>query len=165
MTSITNQKKESQDSENVSGPVVTVTTLPDVKSARTTEELDHALTILDRHATDLVASDVVRDGYLAHGHPHSLGFQHLSTMTSSRIKKRFPLFTREEPLYRILWVQGRVIVGEELVKKYEARKSGKVYDYTKAINKRFEKMFKELDTYKDLLLEIHYEDVRRASGN
>jgi hypothetical protein len=114
---------------------------------------------MERHASDLVASDVVRDGYLAHGHPAALGFQHLNTMTSSRIKKRFPLFDKSEPLFRILWAKGKLIVGEELVKKYEARREGKTYDYTKAINKRFDKMFSEVEKYREHLREIAYNDM------
>ena len=152
-------KKESKDSESVPSPEGT-TVIQSVLSVRTTEELNSVLATLERRATDLVACDVVREGYMAHGHPAALGFQHLSTMTSSRLKKRFPLFDRTEPLFRILWVQGRVIVGEELVKKYEARKSGKTYDYIKSIDKRFQKMFDELQQYQEVLNCIAYEEKK-----
>ena len=152
-------KKESKDSESVPSPGGT-TAIQSVLSVRTTEELNSVLATLERRATDLVACDVVREGYIAHGHPAALGFQHLSTMTSSRLKKRFPLFDRTEPLFRILWVQGRVIVGEELVKKYEARKSGKTYDYIKSIDKRFQKMFDELQQYQEVLHCIAYEEKK-----
>lgn len=152
-------KKESKDSESVPSPEGT-TAIQSVLSARTSEELNQALTLMERHATDLVACDVVREGYMAHGHPAALGFQHLSTMTSSRLKKRFPLFDRSQPLFRILWVQGRVIVGEELVKKYEARKSGKTYDYIKSIDRRFKKMFDELQQYQEVLHSIAYEEKK-----
>lgn len=149
-------KKESQDSESVPSPEGT-TAIQSVLSVRTTEELNQTLALMERRATDLVACDVVREGYMAHGHPAALGFQHLSTMTNSRLKKRFPLFDRNQPLFRILWVQGRVIVGEELVKKYEVRKSGKTYDYTKSIDRRFKKMFDELQQYQEVLYNIAYE--------
>ena len=152
-------KKESKDSEPVPSPEVK-TAIQSVLSVRTTEELNQALTLMERHATDLVACDVVREGYMAHGHPAELGFQHLSTMTRSRLKKRFPLFDRSQPLFRILWVQGRVIVGEELVKKYEARKSGKTYDYIKSIDRRFKKMFDELQQYEEVLHSIAYEEKK-----
>ena len=143
-------------------PVQTVTALPDVKSVHTTEELTQALMLMERRASDLVALDVVREGYMAHGHPASLGFQHLNTMTSSRLKKAFPLFDRTEPLFHILWAKGKLIVGEELVKKYEARKEGKTYDYTKAINSRFAKMYKELDEYREVLLNIAFEEKKNG---
>ena len=153
----TASKMESNHSENAPSPEsVTIT---NVLTVRTTEELSKSLTLMERHASDLVASDVVRDGYLAHGHPAALGFQHLNTMTSSRIKKRFPLFDKSEPLFRILWAKGKLIVGEELVKKYEARREGKTYDYTKAINKRFNKMFSEVEKYREHLHEIAYNDM------
>lgn len=152
-------KKESKDSESVPSPEGT-TAIQSVLSVRTSEELNQTLTLMERHATDLVACDVVREGYMAHGHPAALGFQHLSTMTSSRLKKRFPLFDRSQPLFRILWVQGRVIVGEELVKKYEARKSGKTYDYIKSIDRRFKKMFDELQQYQEVLHCIAYEEKK-----
>ena len=152
-------KKESKDSESVPSPEGT-TAIQSVLSVRTSEELNQTLTLMERRATDLVACDVVREGYMAHGHPAALGFQHLSTMTSSRLKKRFPLFDRNQPLFRILWVQGRVIVGEELVKKYEARKSGKTYDYIKSIDKRFQKMFDELQQYQEVLHCIAYEEKK-----
>lgn len=150
-------KKESQDSESVPFQVDT-TAIQSVLSVRTTEDLNQTLALMERRATDLVACDVVREGYMAHGHPAALGFQHLSSMTNSRLKKLFPLFDRNQPLFRILWVQGRVIVGEELVKKYEARKSGETYDYIKSIDKRFKKMFDELQMYQDLLRNIAYEE-------
>lgn len=152
-------KKESKDSESVPSPEGT-TAIQSVLSVRTSEELNQTLTLMERRATDLVACDVVREGYMAHGHPAALGFQHLSTMTSSRLKKRFPLFDRSQPLFRILWVQGRVIVGEELVKKYEARKSGKTYDYIKSIDRRFQKMFDELQQYQEVLHCIAYEEKK-----
>lgn len=152
-------KTELQDSESVPSPEGT-TVIQSVLSVRTSEELNQTLTLMERRATDLVACDVVREGYMAHGHPAALGFQHLSTMTISRLKKRFPMFDRSQPLFRILWVQGRVIVGEELVKKYEARKSGKTYDYIKSINKRFQKMFDELQQYQEVLHCIAYEEKK-----
>lgn len=152
-------KKESQDSESVPSPEGT-TAIQSVLNVRTTTELNQTLALMERRATDLVACDVVREGYMAHGHPAALGFQHLSTMTNSRLKKRFPLFDRSQPLFRILWVQGRVIVGEELVKKYEARRSGKTYDYTKSIDKRFKKMFDELQKYQEVLHNIAYEEKK-----
>ena len=152
-------KKESKDSEPVPSPEGT-TAIQSVLSVRTSEELNQALTLMERHATDLVASDVVREGYMAHGHPAALGFQHLASMTTSRLKKKFPLFDRTEPLFRILWVQGRVIVGEELVKKYEARKSGKTYDYIKSIDRKFNKMFDELQQYQEVLHSIAYEEKK-----
>lgn len=158
MTTTTNPKKESPTSESAVSQVRTVTALPDVMSAHTAEQLNQSLMLMERHATDLVASDVVRDGYMAHGHPAALGFQHLNTMTNSRLKKRFPLFDKSEPLFHILWAQGRIIVGEELVKKYKARRDGRTYDYAKSINKRFDKMFAELDKYQELLRSIKYEE-------
>lgn len=156
----TNSKTEFKASGNAVSQVQTVTAIPSVMDARTTEQLNQTLMLMERHATDLVASDVVRTGYMSHGHPAQLGFQHLSTMTNSRLKKRFPLFNKEEPLMHILWVQGRVIVGEEIVKKYEARRDGKTYDYAKSIDRRFDKMFKDLDKYKDLVKELQYEDKK-----
>ena len=154
----TASKMESNPSENV--PSQASATITNVMTVRTTDELNQSLTLMERHASDLVASDIVREGYLAHGHPASLGFQHLNTMTSSRIKKRFPLFDKSEPLFRILWAKGKLIVGEELVKKYEARKAGKTYDYTKSINKRFDKMFAEVEQYREHLREIAYNDMK-----
>ena len=158
MTTTTNQKRESLPSESAASQAQTVTAIPSVKDARTSEQLNQTLMLIERRASDLVALDVVREGYMAHGHPASLGFQHLNTMTSSRLKKAFPLFDRTEPLFHILWAKGKLIVGEELVKKYEARKEGKTYDYTKAINSRFAKMYKELDDYREVLLNIAFEE-------
>lgn len=155
---MTNSTTKDSGTEIVPSQGPTVTALPDVKSVRTTEELTQALTLMERRASDLVALDVVREGYLAHGHPAALGFQHLNTMTSSRLKKAFPLFDKSEPLFHILWAKGKLIVGEEIVKKYEARREGKTYDYTKAINSRFAKMFKELDDYREVLLNIAFKE-------
>ena len=126
----------------------------------TTEQLSQALSAMEKKAGDLIASDTVREGYMAHGHPAALGFQHLNTMTSSRIKKQFPMFDRSEPLFRILWAQGKLIVGEEILKKYEARKAGKTYDYVKSIDRRFKKMFADIEQYRDKLKELEYEVPR-----
>lgn len=155
---MTNSTTKDSGTETVPSLGPTATALPDVKSVRTTEELTQALTLMERRASDLVALDVVREGYMAHGHPAALGFQHLNTMTSSRLKKAFPLFDKSEPLFHILWAKGKLIVGEEIVKKYEARRDGRTYDYAKAINSRFAKMFKELDGYREVLLNLSYED-------
>lgn len=154
-------KTESKTSGNV--PSQASVSIASVMTARTTDELEKSLALMERHATDLVASDVVRDGYMAHGHPAALGFQHLNTMTNSRLKKRFPLFDKSEPLFHILWAQGRIIVGEELVKKYKARRDGRTYDYAKSINKRFDKMFSDIEMYREKLRELKYEETHDAT--
>lgn len=147
-------------SESAVSPVQTVTAIPSVMDVHTTEQLSQALMLMEKKAGDLIASDTVREGYMAHGHPAALGFQHLNTMTSSRIKKQFPLFDRSEPLFRILWAQGKLIVGEEILKKYENRKAGKTYDYAKSIDRRFKKMFADIEQYRDKLKELDYEASR-----
>ena len=155
MTSIKDTNSETMPpvSESAHSQAV-VKTAPSVLTVRTTEELNSVLATLERRATDLVNSDVVREGYMVHGHPAELGFQHLASMTTSRLKKRFPLFDRTEPLFRILWVQGRVIVGEELVNKYKARSVGDKYDYTKAIDTRFAEMFEGLEKYRAVVARL-----------
>lgn len=110
----------------------------------------------EKQAGDLVASPIVRDGYLAHGHPADLGFIHLNSMTSSRIRKHFPLAVKDDPLFAMLYAQGKLIVGKGLVKKYTARKEGKTFDHTKWINEEFDKLFDSLDTYREMLREIAY---------
>ena len=150
----------SNNSGSAVSPVQTVTAIPSVMDVHTTEQLSQALMLMEKKAGDLIASDTVREGYMAHGHPATLGFQHLNTMTSSRIKKQFPLFDRSEPVFRILWAQGKLIVGEEILKKYEARKAGKTYDYAKSIDRRFKKMFADIEQYRDKLKELDYEASR-----
>lgn len=147
----------SNQSESAVSQVQTVTAIPSVMDVHTTEQLSQALMLMEKKAGDLIASDTVREGYMAHGHPAALGFQHLNTMTSSRIKKQFPLFDRSELLFRILWAQGKLIVGEEILKKYENRKAGKTYDYVKSIDRRFKKMFADIEQYRDKLKELEYE--------
>ena len=149
-----NEQKQSADSQ-ANAPALTV---QDVDSATTMGQLWSVVRTRERHATDLVATDVVRDGYMEHGHPASLGFQHLSTMTSSRIRKQFPLADKSEPLFAVLYAEGKVIAAEEIVKKYEARRDGKNYDYAKSINARFAKLFKRLSEFKDKILELEYND-------
>lgn len=149
----------SNPSESAASQVQTATAIPSVMDVHTTDQLSQTLTLMEKKAGDLIACDTVREGYMAHGHPAALGFQHLNTMTSSRIKKQFPLFDRSEPLFRILWSQGKLIVGEEILKKYEARKAGKVYDYAKSIDRRFKRMFADIEQYRDKLKELEYEDA------
>lgn len=127
-----------------------------VDAVATLEEWGKLVATTEKMAGDLVASPIVREGYLAHGHPAELGFHHLNTMTSSRIRKRFPLATKDEPLFAMLWAQGKLIVGKGLVKKYTARKEGKEYDYKKWIDREFDKLFSNLDMYREQLREIAY---------
>lgn len=127
-----------------------------VQVVDTWDKWNQIIQTTERQATDLVASPIVRDGYLAHGHPADLGFIHLNSMTSSRIRKRFPLAVKDDPLFAMLYAQGKLIVGKGLVKKYTARKEGKTFDHTKWINKEFDKLFDSLDTYREMLREITY---------
>ncbi len=149
--------KDTEATAVAPSPAPTATALPDVKSVRTTEELTQALTLMERRASDLVALDVVREGYMAHGHPADLGFIHLNSMTNSRIKKAFPLADKSEPLFRILYAKGKRIVGEGLVKKYEARRDGKKFDHCKWIDGQFKKLFEQLSDFKEVLAEIGYD--------
>lgn len=126
----------------------------------TWEQWNEIISKADKEAGDLVASPIVRDGYLAHGHPADLGFIHLNSMTASRIRKRFPLAVKDDPLIAMLYAQGKLIVGKGLVKKYTARKEGKTFDHTKWINKEFDKLFDNLDKYRETLREIAYNDDR-----
>ena len=147
-----NSKQETATSQEIA-PVQVTQTAPTVT---TWEQWNQMLTSTEKQAGDLVASPIVRDGYLAHGHPADLGFIHLNSMTSSRISKRFPLAVKEDPLFQMLYAQGKLIVGKGLVKKYTARKEGKTFDHTKWINKEFDKLFDNLDKYREMLREIAY---------
>lgn len=131
-----------------------------VQVVDTWDKWNQIIQTTERQATDLVASPIVRDGYLAHGHPADLGFIHLNSMTSSRIRKRFPLAVKDDPMFAMLYAQGKLIVGKGLVKKYTARKEGKTFDHTKWINKEFDKLFDSLDTYREMLREIIYNAER-----
>lgn len=137
----------------VTAPVHTDNT---VQVVDTWNKWNQIIQTAEKEAGDLVASPIVRDGYLAHGHPADLGFIHLNSMTSSRIRKRFPLAVKDDPLFAMLYAQGKLIVGKGLVKKYTARKEGKTFDHTKWINKEFDKLFDSLDTYREMLREITY---------
>lgn len=152
---MTTQTKTQTTTRSATSQAVTLTAATeDVKSARTMDQLNQMLATIEKQAGDLVASQVVREGYLAHGHPADLGFIHLNSMTASRIKKAFPLADKTNPLFKILYAKGKYIVGQGLVKKYEARRDGETFDHTKWINSQFKKLFSELDEYKDTLAEI-----------
>ena len=131
-----------------------------VQVVDTWDKWNQIIQTTEKQAGDLVASPIVRDGYLAHGHPADLGFIHLNSMTSSRIRKRFPLAVKDDPMFAMLFAQGKLIVGKGLVKKYTARKEGKTFDHTKWINKEFDKLFDSLDTYREMLREIAYNAER-----
>lgn len=120
----------------------------------TPSELESKLQLMEKRAGDLVNTQTVRSGYIKGGHPESLAFQHLNVMTSSRLKKQFPNFNRNNPLMRILWAEGKVIVGEEILNKYTARLKGETYDYTKAINKRFKDMFARMSEYEKVVAKL-----------
>lgn len=142
--------------------VTTSTATNDVSVVRSTEQWNVMVSDITRQATDLVALPTVQQGYQLHGHPASLGFQHLSTMTMSRLKKAFPLIDKSEPLYAMLIAQGKLIVGQEILKKYEARFKGKTYDYTSKINSRFKKLIADVEKYREQLALIAYEENKNA---
>ena len=131
-----------------------------VQVVDTWDKWNQIIQTTEKQAGDLVASPIVRDGYLAHGHPADLGFIHLNSMTSSRIRKRFPLAVKDDPMFAMLYAQGKLIVGKGLVKKYTARKEGKTFDHVKWINKEFDKLFDSLDKYREMLREIAYNAER-----
>lgn len=117
----------------------------------TLEELEKKLSVMEKRASDLVNTNTVREGYIKGGHPASLAFQHLNVMTQSRLKKNFPNFNRNNPLMRILWAEGKLIVGEEILNKYKYRLKGEPYDYAKMINKRFKDMLTKLGEYEKVI--------------
>lgn len=122
------------------------------------EELENKLKLMEKRAGDLVNTQTVRSGYIKGGLPASLAFQHLNVMTSSRLKKQFPNFNRNNPLMRILWAEGKLIVGEEILNKYTARLTGETYDYIKAINKRFKDMFTRIGDYERVVQRLGCQD-------
>lgn len=150
---MTQNSNQGTATSQVTAPVHTDNT---VQVVDTWNKWNQIIQTAEKEAGDLVASPIVRDGYLAHGHPADLGFIHLNSMTSSRIRKRFPLAVKDDPLFAMLYAQGKLIVGKGLVKKYTARKEGKTFDHTKWINKEFDKLFDSLDTYREMLREITY---------
>lgn len=154
MTTQTTTQTVEEPATSPESNVATVT--EDVTAARTMDQLNQTLALIEKKAGDLVASQVVREGYMAHGHPADLGFIHLNSMTNSRIRKHFPLFVKEETLYRILYAKGKLIVGQGLVKKYEARRDGKKFDHLKWIDGQFKKLFDQIGEFKDTLAEIAY---------
>lgn len=154
---MTTEKPTPQTTGSATSPEVKpMTVTVDVNSVRTMDQLNQTLALIEKEAGDLVASQVVREGYMAHGHPADLGFIHLNSMTNSRIKKRFPLADKSEPLFRILYAKGKHIVGEGLVKKYQARKNGTKFNHCAWIDKEFDKLFDKLSDFKEVLAEIGY---------
>lgn len=131
---------------------------PSVPTVTTMEQWELMVKATDKASTDLVASPVVREGYMKGGHPADMGFIHLNSMTASRVKKRFPVADKHDPLFQMLYAQGKLVVGQGLVKKYEARAAGKEFDYKKWINRRFDELFDNLDKYRERLAEIKYEE-------
>lgn len=148
----TNSEKGTADSQAIVPAQQTTT----AGAVTTWEQWNEVIATTEKTAGDLVASPIVRDGYLAHGHPADLGFIHLNSMTASRIRKRFPLAVKDDPLFRMLYAQGKLIVGQGLVKKYKARAEGKTFNHTKWIDKEFDKLFSNLDIYREQLREIAY---------
>lgn len=148
----TNSEKGTADSQAIVPAQQTTT----AGAVTTWAQWNEVIATTVKTAGDLVASPIVRDGYLAHGHPANLGFIHLNSMTASRIRKRFPLAVKDDPLFAMLYAQGKLIVGQGLVKKYKARAEGKTFNHTKWIDKEFDKLFSNLDIYREQLREIAY---------
>ncbi len=124
-----------------------------------TEEWDHQITLLNRKSSDLVNSDVVQQGYMVHGHPASMGFIHLNKMTKSRMCKKFPFYSHDDPLFAMLEAKVKYVVGQGILKKYEYRKRGEYIDYAKWIDKEVEKVFDDFRNWKP-----HYEALTNGSS-
>lgn len=138
--------------------IVPVDKKPSVPTVTTMERWELMVKATDKASTDLVASPVVREGYMKGGHSADMGFIHLNSMTAARVKKRFPVADKHDPLFRMLYAQGKLVVGQGLVKKYEARAAGMDFDYKKWINRRFDELFDNLDKYRERLAEIRYDE-------
>lgn len=122
------------------------------------EQWNRQIAILNRKSTDLVNSDVVATGYMAHGHPASMGFVHLNKMTASRMRKKFPFYDRDDRLFAMLEAKVKYIVGQGILKKYEYRRRGEYIDYAKWIDREVEKVFDDFKNWKP-----HYEELTNGS--
>lgn len=117
-----------------------------IKGSSDIAALQHKVAEIYKEASDIVASDVVREGYQASGHPAALSFQHLNVMAKSRIKKRYPFFDLRTQLSKALWAQGRLIVARGIANKYKARLAGDWnYDYIKEIDTGFDDLFATIE--------------------
>ena len=125
-------------------------------------EFSKRVTELETRASDLVNSPTVQDGYRSGGHPAALAFQHLNTMASSRLRKAFPLFDRTDPLYRALFAESQLIVGEEILNKYRHRKEGEDYDYRKSIDRRFASLLQRLDSMINTVKGLEYKETHNG---
>ena len=130
--------------------------IPCAEIASTTEWMNQ-VAIINRKAGDLVDLDVVQQGYMAHGHPASMGFIHLNKMTSSRMRKKFPFYDRNDPCFAMLEARVEHAVGQGILKKYEARKSGEYIDYLKWIDREVDKIFEEFKNWMP-----HYKELEHG---
>ena len=146
------QKEEVQE-KPASGQTESTALIPIVEIA-SIAQWEMQVALLNRRSTDLIACDTVAQGYMAHGHPSSMGFVHLNMMTSSRMRKKFPFYDRNDPLFAMLEAKVKYIVGQGILKKYECRKRGEYIDYAKWIDKEAEKVFDEFRNWKP-----HFEEL------
>lgn len=151
-----NPKEEVQE-KPASGQTESTALIP-IAEIASTEEWEHQVAILNRKSTDLVNSDVVATGYMAHGHPASMGFIHLNKMTASRMRKKFPFYDRNDSLFAMLEAKVKYVVGQGILKKYEFRKRGEYIDYAKWIDREVEKVFDDFKNWKP-----HYEELTNGS--
>ena len=131
--------------------------IPCAEIASTTEWMNQ-VAIINRHSTDLVNMDVVQQGYMAHGHPASMGFVHLNKMTSSRMKRKFPFYDKNDPCFAMLEAKVKNVVGKGILKKYEARKYGESFDYLKWIDEHVEKVFADFVTWRPHYMELAHDE-------
>lgn len=151
------QKEEVQE-KPASGQTESTALIPIVEIA-SIAQWEMQVALLNRKSTDLIASDTVAQGYMAHGHPSSMGFVHLNKMTSSRMRKKFPFYDRNDPLFAMLEAKVKYIVGQGILKKYECRKRGEYIDYAKWIDKEVEKVFDEFRNWKP-----HFEELTNGTA-
>lgn len=123
------------DQTNAQADNVPVTTLA---------EFEHRTAMITKEATDLMASPLVTEGYAMGGHPAELAYVHLNTMSTSRIKKIFPMANLQDPLFARLVAEAKMIVANCMNLKYKCRAERKSYDHLHDIDRQVKQMCKEM---------------------
>lgn len=130
--------------------------------ATTLKEFERQTALIAKRATDLMASPLVIEGYAMGGHPAELAYVHLNTMSSSRIKKAFPMANLESPLFARLLAEAKMIVAKCMNLKYQCRKDRKSYDHLRDIDRQVRQLcLKMYDEYTQQLAKLELKDAEQ----
>lgn len=118
-------------------------TLPQIKDAKSLQEVHTQSMAITRMATDLVNEPIVQNGYMLSGQTPAVAFINVNSMAKKRLAGLFPTADWTHPVYERLMAEAKLIAAECIHLKYECRERRQPYDHIKDCTIRIQKMVRD----------------------